>query len=176
MTLLELPSPLARRASALAASTAPLALLVPRLLYGWSFHETGLGKLRNLEGTTQFFAGLGIPAPGAHAAAIGALEAAGGLALVAGLATRPVAALLSATMLVALATADRAALLDAIGGSGNLTDVVPLVYLAALVVLVAFGAGPISVDRLAQRVLRTRAQDGSAERSPLAPAPAARLR
>jgi len=42
--------------SPLSASCAPLL--------GWQFMQTGWGKLHNLAQVAQFFAGLGIPAPG----------------------------------------------------------------------------------------------------------------
>jgi putative oxidoreductase len=153
---------LAARAVALASLAQPLALLLTRLVFGWSFHETGLGKLRNLEGTTEFFAGLGIPAPAVQAAFVSSLEAAGGIALVLGFATRPVAGLLASTMVVALATADRESFLKALSGDATLTDVVPLVYLLALLVLLGFGAGALSLDRIVQGLFGKKGRAASA--------------
>ena len=54
-----------------------------RLVFGWQFFLTGRGKLAHLERTTEFFASLQIPAPGAHALGMGMLECVGGLLLVA---------------------------------------------------------------------------------------------
>src|SRR6266404_9968764 len=94
--------------------TAALAFLAPlltRLVVGWGFHITGHGKLSNLEKVTGFFTDLGIPFPGANAAFIASLEFVGGICLMLGLGTRIFSLLLSATMIVALLTADRANLI-----------------------------------------------------------------
>ncbi|HSD29964.1 MAG TPA: DoxX family protein, partial [Vicinamibacteria bacterium] len=100
-----------------------------------------------------FFTDLGIPFPEANAFFVSRLEFWGGLLLVAGLATRLVAGALASTMVVALATADRASLLDALWGAGEtgLTDVVPLVYLLFLGWLVLAGPGALSLDALLVR-------------------------
>jgi putative oxidoreductase len=133
----------------LAVRLAPLAALLTRAILGHAFVLTGLGKLRNLERTTEFFTAIGIPLPGAHAVGIGLLELAGGALLVLGLQTRTCAALLSATMLVALATADRGALLDylQLSGEPGFTQVVPLTFLVLLGWLFVNGAGRWSLDR-----------------------------
>lgn len=132
-----------------------LAPLVTRITLGLGFYGTGTGKLANLDRTTAFFAGLGIPAPGLHAVAIGGLEMVGGVALLFGLLTRPFAALLSATMLVALATADREGFLASWGSAaeGTPTDIAAYVYLLLLGWLVFHGAGAASVDRVISRFL-----------------------
>ena len=83
------------------------APLLTRLVVGITFVYTGRGKLANLDRTTGFFSDLGIPFPAANALFISCLELVGGICLILGLGTRMVAALLSATMVVALLTADR---------------------------------------------------------------------
>lgn len=90
-----------------AAALAFLPPLLTRLVIGLAYHQTGGGKIENFERTVGFFAGLGIPLPEANAFFVSRLEYWGGLLLVLGLATRLVAGLLSTTMVVALATADR---------------------------------------------------------------------
>ncbi len=139
--------------TSLCGRLAPLAPLVTRIVLGQAFFQTGLGKLRNFEGTVSFFQSIGIPFPAANAAFIGALELVGGALLVVGLGTRLFAALLSSTMVVALLTADRASFLAELTGRGDqgLTGVVPVVYLMLLLWLVAFGAGALSADRLVAR-------------------------
>lgn len=133
----------------LALRLAPLAALLTRAVLGHAFVLTGLGKLRHLGRTADFFASLGIPLPGAHAVGIGLLELVGGALLVVGWQTRTSAALLSATMLVALATADRRGLLQYLRLSGDpgFTTVVPLTFLALLGWLFVHGAGAWSLDR-----------------------------
>ena len=146
-----------RRTRALALKvTGALAFLAPlatRLVIGQAFHQTGTGKIANFANTVSFFTDLGIPLPEANAFFVSRLEFWGGLALVVGLATRLVAGALASTMVVALATADRASLLEALRGSGEtgLTDVVSLVYLLFLVWLVLVGPGAASLDALLVR-------------------------
>jgi putative oxidoreductase len=131
----------------------PVAPLLARVVLGHAFVQTGLGKWQNLPDVVEFFASLGLPAPAANAAFIATLEVVGGAALIAGIGTNLFAALLSATMVVALATADRAAFLGALTGGGEhaLIDVLPVMFLLPLTWLIAFGAGPLSVDHLARR-------------------------
>jgi len=130
----------------------PLAPLVTRLVLGHAFVLTGLGKLRNLDRTTQFFASIGLPLPGANAVLVGVLELVGGACLVLGLGTRLFAALLSGTLAVALVTADRSAFLNALPG-GQALGVAAFAFLLFLVWILAAGAGPLSADRLLARRL-----------------------
>ncbi len=75
------------------------------------------------------------------------------------LGTRPVAAGLASTMVVALATADWQGLLDALRGSGDAgpTDIVSFVYLLFLGWLVLNGPGALSPDALLVRCASGRA-------------------
>lgn len=136
----------------LAIGLQPVAALLTRLVIGTTFVRTGLGKWHNFDNTVKFFTDIHIPAPAANAAFIASLEVVGGACLVLGLGTRVFAALLSATMIVAIATADRADFLAALsGGDKGLLDVTPVPFLLFLGWLVAFGAGAVSLDRLLLR-------------------------
>lgn len=115
----------------------PPLLLGLRLLFGVSFLTLGLAKLGDVQGYAEVFAGYGLPAPTASAVAAGAAEGLGGLLLALGLAARPAALVLAVTMVVALATAHR--------GEAWL-QAKPAPYLVAALVVVAFGAGPWSLD------------------------------
>lgn len=126
-----------------------LAPLLTRLVFGQAFFLTGRGKWMNFENTVNFFTQLGIPFPEANAAFIATLEMVGGLLLMAGLGTRLLAALLSSTMVVALLTADKQMFLEALGS--DLTGITPVVYLLALVWLVLYGPGTLSLDTLVGR-------------------------
>jgi putative oxidoreductase len=125
-------------------------LLVVRLYWGWSFFQTGKGKLGNLDKVTEFFQSLGIPAPGVNAALAGTTECVGGLLLLLGLASRPAALALSFTMIVAYLTAD----LDAVKGIFSDPDTFlgaePFLFLFASLLVLAFGPGFFSLDRLIQ--------------------------
>ena len=153
-----MPAPVAvRRAATLGLRvTSALQLLAPlltRLVIGYAFYQAGGGKLANMEGTVGFFTELGIPFPAANAAFIARLEFYGGMLLIAGLGTRIVAGLLGSTMAVALMTADKDALVNALKGVGDagLTDVVPVVYGLFLLWLILFGPGLASLDALVRK-------------------------
>jgi len=138
---------------AVVAVVTPLAPLLTRLVIGQAFVQTGIGKWENFHDTVEFFASLGLPAPAANAAFTATLEVVGGAALILGIGTNLFAALLSSTMVVALLTADRANFIGAVTGSGDqaLTDVLPVIFLMPLTWLVAYGAGPFSLDYLLQK-------------------------
>lgn len=118
------------------------ALLFVRVVWGWLFFKTGSGKLGNLAGTTEFFASLGLPAPGFHAVAIGLLECVGGLLLLGGFASRFIAMLLFGNMAVAYLTAHR----DAFGSLADFTAAAPYPFLLASLLVLAFGPGRFSID------------------------------
>jgi putative oxidoreductase len=118
--------------------------LTLRLVFGWQFFLTGRGKLMHLDRTTEFFSSLHIPAPGAHAIGIGLLECVGGLLLILGAGARFVSALLASTMLVALATAHRAELVE--NGLDGLFAAAPFPYLLATAILIVTGPGRLALD------------------------------
>jgi putative oxidoreductase len=128
----------------------PFAPLVARLVVGEAFVFTGLGKWKNLDTPTALFTQIGIPAPHVSAGFIATLELVGGACLVLGLGTRVFSLLLSASMVVALMTADRQDFLSAFDPNAikGFMDVTPIPFLIPLLWLVGFGPGPISVDRV----------------------------
>lgn len=123
------------------------ALLFVRVTWGWMFFRTGLGKLGNLDGTTEFFASLGLPAPYVNALFIGALECVGGLLMLAGFGSRMVAALLLGNMAVAYLTAHR----DSFASLRSFTEAAPYPFLLASLLVLAFGPGRWALDTLLQR-------------------------
>jgi putative oxidoreductase len=135
-----------------------IAPLATRIVIGLAFVETGLGKWAHMDRTADFFASVGIPFPGANAAFVATLELVGGGALVVGLLTRPFAALLSTTMVVALLTADRGEFLASWtrASDASPTDVTSFVFLLFLLWLLTYGAGALSLDRLVRVWLRGR--------------------
>ena len=87
-----------------------LGLLLLRVFPGLVFTFHGAQKLfgafggGGLQGTTQFFESIGIPFASLNAAMAGGIEFFGGLALIAGVATRLVSLPLVVTMIVAIVT------------------------------------------------------------------------
>ena len=80
---------------------------VLRLAAGLVFLGFGPGKFRHHEAEASAFERYGIPFPEAATYAVGALELAGGAALLMGLLVRPVALVLASNLFVAVATAGR---------------------------------------------------------------------
>ena len=128
-------------------------LLIVRLYWGWSFFQTGFGKLQNLEKTTAFFTDLGIPLPGVNAAMAGATECVGGLFLLAGLASRLTAIPLIVTMIVAYLTADIEVVKNIFSEPDKFLAADPFLFLLASVLVLAFGPGAFSLDWLIGRKL-----------------------
>lgn len=127
--------------------------LLLRIVLGVTFIKTGWGKLHHLDRVEQYFRSLHIPAAGLQAPMIATIEFVGGLLLLAGLATRAVALLLTGVMMVAIYTAiwpDADGVTAVLGG-------VEAIYLAAFVHLAISGGGPIALDRVVTRFLPPRA-------------------
>jgi putative oxidoreductase len=134
-----------------------------RVLLGIGFIVHGFPKLFVPEGNVQFAAmlqQLGIPAPGLMAWVVGIVEFFGGLALIIGLATWLVSALLIVDMLVAMFTVHLGAGFLFMQVAGTTPEGAPvlgmpgvevnLIYLAGLLALFVGGPGPLSVDERLQ--------------------------
>lgn len=143
-----------RRIMAAFSSLQPVMLLAVRLYWGFQFAQTGWGKLHNLPRITAFFASLGIPFPGINAPFCSALEFVGGILLMLGLFSRPVAFLLACNMFVAYWTADREALTSFFSDPGKFYVADPYTFLFASLMVLIFGAGLFAVDTLIARRLK----------------------
>ncbi len=126
-------------------------LLFVRLYWGLQFMQTGWGKLHNLAHVAQFFASLGIPAPGANAVFVGCVEFFGGALLVAGLASRLTGLVLTGNMLVAFFAADREALMSIFSDPGKFYSATPYTFLFAAALILIFGPGWFALDTLIER-------------------------
>lgn len=126
-------------------------LLAVRLYWGWQFTQTGWGKIHNIPKVTGFFTSLGIPFPGLNAHFIAGLEFMGGILLILGLGSRPVALLLTANMLVAYFTADREALLSILSDPDKFTAATPYTFLFASLLVLIFGPGRLALDAWMER-------------------------
>jgi putative oxidoreductase len=120
---------------------------VARLTIGWIFLQSGWGKLNDLPKVVAFFTDLGIPAPQLQAPLAAGTEFLCGALMLLGLGTRLASLPLIGTMLVAILTALR-------GDIHELSDLFGLseyLYIALLLWLGAYGAGPISLDSVFAR-------------------------
>src|SRR5713101_382348 len=126
-----------------------MAQLLVRLFVGYFFMETGWGKLHNLDGFAQRFAGWGIPYPHFNAALSAYTELIGGLLTIFGIGTRLVSIAMIINMLVAILKVNLMSV-------NNLDDFVELdepLYALAYLWLLISGPGWVSVDYLISRVL-----------------------
>lgn len=126
-------------------------LLVLRLYWGWSFVQTGWGKLMHLERTAGYFESLHIPAAKLNAIMAGGTECFGGLLLLLGLNTRFATPALVFTMFVAYATAEREALMAIFTDTDKFTGAAPFLFLLVALIVFAFGPGKLSLDALLRK-------------------------
>jgi len=121
--------------------------LLVRVFVGYFFMETGWGKLHNLDGFAQRFAGWGIPWPYFNAALSAYTEFFGGLLTIFGIGTRLVSIPMIINMLVAILKVN-------LKSVNNLDDFVELdepLYALTYLWLLISGPGWVSVDNLISR-------------------------
>jgi putative oxidoreductase len=126
-------------------SLTTTAVTILRVILGFLFAAHGWQKFNEftIAGTQASFAKMGVPAAEIAAPAVAVLELAGGIALIVGILTRVVAALLAVDMLGALFLVHAPAGIFASAGGYELV----LVLAAAALAVALTGAGRISVDR-----------------------------
>ncbi|MCU1433965.1 MAG: hypothetical protein JWR71_690 [Pseudarthrobacter sp.] len=121
------------------------ALTILRVALGFLFAAHGFQKFNEwtIAGTQAAFTQMGVPAANLTAPLVAGLELAGGIALILGVLTRIVAALLAVNMIGALFLVHAAAGVFADKGGYELV----LLLGAAALALALTGAGRVSVDR-----------------------------
>src|SRR6201987_554328 len=129
-------------------------LIVVRLYWGWQISQNGWGKLHSIPRVTEFFASLGLPAPGLTAIFVSSTELVVGILLAVGLLSRIAAFALTIDMIVAYITADRVALLSFFSDPGKFYNADPYTFLFAALLILIFGPGKLSVDTLVARLVR----------------------
>ena len=137
-----------------ASSLQPALLLVIRVYFGlWpaGIAINGWGKLHNLGRVTQFFASLGLPAPGATATFVSTFEFVAGILLAIGLFSRVAALGLAIDMLTAYLTSDRDSLSHFFSDPAKFYNADPFIYLAVGVLIFVFGPGKLALDYLIEK-------------------------
>ena len=142
----------------IASSLQSPLLLVIRVYWGWQISQNGWGKLHNLPHVTEFFASLGLPAPGATAAFVSTFEFVAGILLAVGLLSRVAALGLVIDMLTAYITSDRDALSSFFADPSKFYNADPFIFLAVGLVVFVFGPGKIALDYLIEKKYANRGQ------------------
>jgi putative oxidoreductase len=138
------------------------AQLLVRLFVGYFFMETGWGKLHNLDGFAQRFAGWGIPYPYFNAALSAYTEFIGGWLTIIGLGTRLISIPMIINMLVAILKVN----LKRVGSIDDFVELDEPLYALAYLWLLLSGPGWVSVDFFVRRVFRLRAARAGASALP----------
>jgi putative oxidoreductase len=126
-----------------------IAQLLVRLFVGYCFMETGWGKLHNLDGFAQRFAGWGIPYPYFNAALSAYTEFIGGLLTVFGLGTRLVSIPMIINMLVAILKVN----LMQVSSLDDVSELDEPLYALVYLWLLLSGPGWVSIDYIVSRAL-----------------------
>ena len=137
-----------------------LLLLAVRLYWGWQFVQTGWGKLNHIDKITEYFQSLGVPMAHANAYIVGTLEITGGILLILGLGSRLITLPLTVNMLTAYHFGDPEALHSIFSDPGKFYGADPFTFLFASSLVLIFGPGLFSVDRLIGRVWRSKTEVG----------------
>ena len=123
-------------------------LLLFRVVFGYQFYLAGTGKLQNIQRPIAFFTDLHIPFPTANAWFVAFVETIGGLLLLFGFASRPVALALAINMTVAYLTADHEAVVKFLsdGEPMAMINAAPFWFWMTSLAVLALGPGIFSVD------------------------------
>lgn len=129
---------------------SPFLLLV-RLYWGWQFAQVGWGKLHSLPHVTEFFASLGLPAPGITAVFVSTFELVGGILLALGLFSRITALGIVFDMTVAYLTADRESVLAFFSDPAKFYNADPFIFWFVGMLILIFGPGKFALDQMLLR-------------------------
>jgi len=126
-----------------------LPILLARIAVGWTFMQTGWGKLHDLTSVVDFFRELGIPYPELQAPFVASVELVCGTLIFVGLFSRIAALPLIGTMVVAIATAQW----ENVDSFGALFGLSEYLYIVIFAWIAASGAGPVALDPWVERLL-----------------------
>jgi len=130
-------------------------LLIVRLYWGWQLAQSGWGKLHNLSSVADYFGSLGLPMPAQMAVFIACVEFFGGIFLALGLASRITGLVLTVNLTMAYVIGDREALLSFFSDPDKFVAAAPFGFLMVALMVLIFGAGRISADRVIWFFLRS---------------------
>src|SRR5271155_469315 len=137
-------------------------LLAVRLVWGYELYGAGSGKLLHIEKPIAYFTSLGIPFPVENAYLVGCTEMFGGIFLGLGLLSRVVAIPLIIDFIVAYLTTEQEALRKLIHFDPDaFISADPFTYLLASVIMLVFGPGAYSVDRILKSVFSSSSEPKS---------------
>jgi putative oxidoreductase len=125
-----------------------LFLLILRMYFGLGFMTAGLGKLSDIQTHTIFFRDWGIPEPMLSVVLAGTTETVCGFLLLLGAASRLITIPLIGTMIVAYLTAHTEQFYALWGNAPLFFKAPPFPYLFTCFVVLLFGPGALSIDRL----------------------------
>jgi putative oxidoreductase len=129
-----------------------IVLLIIRLAWGWELVESGYGHITHIPDTIEAFKGWGVPLPSfsVHVSAI--TELTGGILIMLGLAARFISVPLVFNFLVAYLTASRDELTHVFKQDpSHIVDDSAFPFLITSLLMIAFGAGRLSLDYLILR-------------------------
>jgi putative oxidoreductase len=128
------------------------AVLAARVCLSAVYLYSGITKLSDIPAGMAEVTGLGLPAPGVFLALTILVQFGGGLLVLAGLWTRLAAFLLLGFTVVATALAHNPFGLDGIEFQRQLTTSLEhLAIVGGFILLIAGGAGPISIDEIVEK-------------------------
>jgi len=112
------------------------------------FTEYGVGIGLRIPKITEFFTSLNLPLPAFTAQFVAGVEFIGGILLILGLLSRFTGLVLSVNMFVAYWTADHEALKSIISDPGKFYIADPYTFLFASLMVMIYGAGIFSLDKV----------------------------
>ncbi|MFT7823288.1 MAG: DoxX family protein [Sulfurimonas sp.] len=121
-----------------------IVLLLIRLILAYGFTQPAILKMNNIEETVTWFAELAIPFPELMAYLVTGFESAGIILLIIGLFTRYISVVLAAVMMGAIFFVH---LPNGFSAADNGMEI-PLYYFIFFSLLISYGAGKFSLDRL----------------------------
>jgi putative oxidoreductase len=133
-----------------------LGPLTMRLVFGYFWLETGIGKVHNLDAFVHRFMGWGIPFPAFSATLSAWTELLGGLLIMLGLCTR----LVCIPMIINMAVAVTLVVSSNLMGLDDYVEADEIVYSLIFFWLLMAGPGKVSLDTLLARALGIRTSDG----------------